>query len=433
MNIKVEREVCTKCGICIKYCSFAAIEYSDGIPEFLVNCVLCGACVKVCPVDAIRIDRKVCTRDLSMFRGVLAFVETTDQTVKPVGLEMLSAARKLAVKLNESCAAVALGVKGDDIREILTEYGAEKIYAVESESLAEYNTQIYTDILVGILSKYKPSIVLFGATHQGRDLAPRIAARIETGLTADCTELDIDRDGNLLQIRPTFGGNIMATILTPGHRPQIATVRANVMKREPYKKLPNQQGELERIEVRIDLTHKKLKLLEEVREISPYSNVEEADYIVSGGKGLGKAENFDMLRELVQTLGKAVGQARVGLGASRSAVDAGWIPYQHQVGQTGKAVKPKLYIACGISGQIQHIMGMRESERVIAINTDRNAPIFRIADLGLVGDLTEAVPLLYRYLKENMGALRSRKGGITRMGEELAGSGKIEVKKKNRS
>jgi len=232
--------------------------------------------------------------------------------------------------------------------------------------------------------------------------------------------LEIDRDGTLLQIRPTFGGNILATIVTPRHRPQMATVRSNVMKRDKY---DGSRGpcRVEALDVEVDLARQRVKLLKEVKESSPFSNVEEADYIVSGGKGLGKAENFKMLEALVKTLGEAVGETRVALGASRSAVDSGWIPHQHQVGQTGKAVTPKLYIACGISGQIQHVMGMRESQKIIAINKDKNAPIFRMADLGIVGDAAEVVPLLTKYLGENMDKIKKsgafeglKKAGNTR-------------------
>jgi len=234
---------------------------------------------------------------------------------------------------------------------------------------------------------------------------------MDTGLTADCTGLDIDKEGNLLQIRPTFGGNILATIVTPRHRPQMATVRSNVMKRDKFK---DGRGpcRLEAINVEVDLTRQRVKLLKEVKVSSPFSNVEEADYIVSGGKGLMKAENFKVLEALVKTLGRAVGETRVALGASRSAVDSGWIPHQHQVGQTGKAVTPKLYIACGISGQIQHVMGMRESEKIIAINKDKNAPIFRMADLGLVGDVNEVVPMLTKYLEKNMSKLKRGDGNF---------------------
>ncbi len=408
MNIHVDADTCTKCGLCKKYCSFNAIEYKDGIPEFNANCVYCGACVKACPVDAISIARKVEKKDLSSYKGVLAYIEMGGGEVRPVGLEMLSTARRLADTLKEECGAIVIGAKEENVRDILSDYGADIIYIVENDKLKTYSTELYTNVAVGLISKYKPSIVIFGATHQGRDLAPRVAGRIDTGLTADCTGLEIDDDGNLLQTRPTFGGDIMATILTPNHRPQMATVRGNVMKR--IKVENKKETKIEIVNVDLDEVRQKVKLLEEVKEVSPFSNVEEADYIVAGGKGVGSAENFELLREIVQTLADGVGESRVALGASRSAVDDGWIAHQHQVGQTGKTVTPKLYIACGISGQIQHIMGMREAEKIIVINKDRNAPIFRMADLGIVGDLKEIVPLLNEWLKKNIKKLKAGEG-----------------------
>jgi electron transfer flavoprotein alpha subunit len=402
MNINVEETACKKCGICRKYCPFDAIEYKEGIPVFNSNCVLCGACVKPCPTVAISIERKVLNRDLSGYSGVMAYIEIGNDEVSRIGLEMLSTAKKLADKLGESCSAVVFGAGEKKVRDILSDYGADKIYLIENKELKTYNTEIYTNIMAGIISKYRPSIVLFGATHLGRDLAPRIAGRIDTGLTADCTGLDINEKGHLLQIRPTFGGDIMATIITPNHRPQMATVRPNVMKREKIDRKESLEAAIEKIDVEIEYSRQKIRLIDEVREVSPFSNVEEADFIVSGGKGLGKAENFNLLKELVRELADMVGESRVALGASRAAVDAGWIPHQHQVGQTGKAVTPKLYIACGISGQIQHIMGMRESEKVIAVNSDGNAPIFRIADLGIIGDFKEVIPKLKSYLQKNI-------------------------------
>ena len=380
----------------------------DGIPEFNVNCVYCGACVRSCPVDAISIERRVAKKDLSSYKGVFAYIEMEGGEVRPVGIEMLCTARRLADTLNEKCGAIVMGVEKDDVKEVLNDYGADIIYLVENAKLKQYSTELYTNVTVGLISKYKPSIVIFGATHQGRDLAPRVAGRIDTGLTADCTGLEIDEDGNLLQTRPTFGGDIMATILTTNHRPQMATVRGNVMKR--IKVENRKEAAIETIQVELDMINQKVKLLEEVKEVSPFSNVEEADYIVAGGKGVGSAEGFELLYEIVQTLADGIGGSRVALGASRSAVDDGWIAHQHQVGQTGKTVTPKLYIACGISGQIQHIMGMREAEKIIVVNKDRNAPIFRMADLGIVGDLKEVVPLLNKWLKKNMKKLKSGEG-----------------------
>jgi len=433
MNIKVDESICIKCGLCRKYCPFGAIILKDGIPMFTSSCVLCGACEKNCPVNAITIKRKIFKKDLSSYTGVLAFVEVENEEVKPVGLEMVSIARRLADKIKQNCSAVVLGVRAEKVQSLLSEYGTDIIYAVENELFKSYNTEIYTNAMVGILSTYKPSIVLFGATHLGRDLAPRIAARIGTGLTADCTGLDIDEEGNLLQIRPTFGGDIMATILTPFHRPQIATVRPNVMKRKKYKENSRGLAEIQLIDMDIDPKSSRVKLIKEVKEVSPFSNLEEADFIIAGGKGLGRPENFKILETLVKTLAAAVGESRVALGASRAAVDEGWIPHQHQVGQTGKTVTPKLYIACGISGQIQHIMGMRDSEKIIAINKDRNAPIFKFADLGIVGDLKEVVPLLNRYLQIGIKKIKDKRVLKIDNDSALSMFEKFEIKSKKYS
>ena len=401
MNIEVDKTICTKCGLCERHCFFDALIIEEGAPTFSVACVFCAACQKVCPINAITIQRKVLKKDLSSYSGVLAFVEVNNGEIKPVGLEMLGSARRLADKLQENCSAVVLGARTEEVRDILSEYGADKIYIAEHKVIKSYDTEIYTNIMVGIISTYKPSIVLFGATHLGRDIAPRIAARVDTGLTADCTGLDIDKEGHLLQIRPTFGDTIMATILCPYHRPQMATVRPNVMKRERYKKRTHHLAEIRLINLDMGGREPPIKLLKEIKEVSLFANTEEADIIVAGGKGVGKPENFRLLEELVKTLAVQVGNSRVALGASRAAVDEGWIARQHQIGQTGKTVRPKLYIACGISGQIQHIMGMRESKKVIAINKDRNTPIIKMADLAIVGDLLEVVPLLNQYLKES--------------------------------
>lgn len=397
MNIHVDRDICTSCGLCVRACSFSAVAMENRLPVFNASCCLCGACVQACPVDAIAIERKIVHRDLSLFSGVFAFVERARDSVKPVSLEVLSAARRIAEKLGQSCTAMVLGSCAQYILELLSLYGAGRVIVAEDENLTRFSTRYYTDVLTGMISQYRPSVVLFGATHMGRDIAPRIAARLNTGLTADCTGLDVDNAGNLIQVRPTFGGDILATIVTPHHRPQMATVRPHVMQKQTC--AGKKPIEVEPFRVSVKILKRDVQLINEVYEIAPFSNVEEADYVVSGGKGMGDEKNFAVLKELVRTLAGYAGESRVALGASRAAVDEGWIAHQHQVGQTGKTVTPKVYIACGISGQIQHLMGMRESEKIIAINRDRNAPIFRVADLGLVGDVLDVVPRLTKYLR----------------------------------
>ena len=398
MKIKIERDVCTACGLCVGSCVFSAIDSVDDKPIINDNCCLCGACVQVCPVQAITIERMSVHRDLSRFSGVLIYVEREEESVKPVSLEILSAARGIADKLGQSCTAMVLGPCSEQTRELLALYGADRIVVAEDDHLTRFNTRYRADVLTGIISRYGPGIVLFGATHEGRDLAPRIAARIDTGLTADCTELDVDDSGNLIQVRPTYGGDILATIKTLHHRPQMATVRPHVFRR--MQQAREGYAEVERFCVATQPVPGDVQLVEEVQEISPFAYVEEADFVVAGGRGMGKRENFALLEELVRTLAVYVGESRVALGASRAAVDEGWMAHQHQVGQTGKTVTPKVYIACGISGQIQHLMGIRESEKILAINKDRNAPIFKVADLGIVGDALDIIPRLTAYLKE---------------------------------
>ena len=264
--------------------------------------------------------------------------------------------------------------------------GAEKIYLAESPHLKFYQDDPYTYVLVELIREHKPEVILCGATTIGRSLISRVAVKVDAGLTADCTALDVDKENRLLlQTRPAFGGNIMATIITPNHRPQMATVRHKVMKEAEIDK--SRKAEIIRKKFSDEMLRSRTSLLDMVEEIEETINLAEADIIVSGGRGLGGAENFNIIKELALTLGGAV-------GASRGAVDAGWIPYSHQVGQTGKTVCPKLYIACGISGQIQHLIGMQSSKVIVAINKDPDAPIFKVATYGIAGDLFEIVPAL---------------------------------------
>jgi len=268
----------------------------------------------------------------------------------------------------------------------LSARGADKIYIVDAPELKNYQDDSYTNVIVKLVEEYKPEIVLCGATTIGRSMISRVAVRIDAGLTADCTGLDIDeKERLLLQTRPAFGGNIMATIITPNHRPQMSTVRHKVMKEADIHK--SHKSEVIKKTYSADILKSRTTLLDIVEEIEETVNLAEADIIVSGGRGLGKPENFAMIKELAKVVGGAV-------GSSRAAVDAGWMPYSHQVGQTGKTVCPKLYIACGISGQIQHLIGMQSSKVIVAINKDPDAPIFKVATYGIVGDLFEVVPAL---------------------------------------
>jgi electron transfer flavoprotein alpha subunit len=324
---------------------------------------------------------------------VLIFAEQREGKVAAVSYELLGIGRKLADELGAKLLALLLGADEPDATELIN-WGADSVYLCSDSSLKKFNDDSYTDILSKIVNEQKPSIVLAGATPIGRSFIPRVAARLRTGLTADCTSLEIDKESrNLLQIRPAFGGNIMATILCPDYRPQMATVRPRVMKRGEYNE--NRSGEI--IKVQLGDIASRTKVIETVQEVSEISvNIHEADVIVAGGRGAGGEKGFKLLEELAQALGGVV-------GASRAAVDEGWVPYSHQVGQTGKTVNPKIYFACGISGAVQHLVGMQSSDIIIAINKNPEAPIFNIATYGIVGDLFEIIPMLTKRIKEIKG------------------------------
>ena len=323
------------------------------------------------------------------YKGIMVFAEQRQGELQKVSLELLGEGKKLADKLGSPLYAMLLGNNIEGDIEPLCQYGADKVFYVNSEDLDNYTTDAYTQASVAVLEKVKPEIALFGATTIGRDLAPRISARIETGLTADCTRLDIDDEkGILLQTRPAFGGNIMATIICPDHRPQMATVRPGVMD----KMEPNSSVSVESEEISVTFSDLKTKVLKVVEEAKKDVNLPDAKIIVSGGRGVGNEENFNLLHELADELGGEV-------GASRAVIEAGWKLKDVQVGQTGHTVKPDLYIACGISGAIQHLAGMQNAKTIIAINKDPHAPIFKLCDVGIVGNVEEVVPALVKELK----------------------------------
>ncbi len=396
-GLKVDTDTCIGCMACLSACPFNALESADvnGEEKVQVNsaCTVCGACVDVCPVEALSIekssDRPVhATPDMASYAGVWVFAEQRRGKVCSVALELLGEGRKLADKLGEELCAVLFGsdIKGqaDD----LLYYGVDKVYLIEDPILEHFQGRPYSKAMEALVRKYKPSIVLTGATAVGRNFIPRVAARLRTGLTADCTGLDIE-DGTrmLLQTRPAFGGNIMATIRCQHYRPQMATVRHKVMKEAVRRDTANGQVIVETLPE--DARDPRVKLVEVIDAMESTINIVDADIIVSGGRGLGDAKNFSYIEELAQALGGAV-------GASRAAVDADWYAYSHQVGQTGKTVCPKLYVAVGISGAVQHLAGMSSSETIIAINKDPEAPIFDVADYGIVGDWKEIVPAMIK-------------------------------------
>lgn len=396
MKIYVESDKCTGCTLCVKKCPFGIIKVEDKLAIIGDGCNYCNACVEECPFDAIiiEIDRKI-DKDFSDYKGVMVVTELEGDKFHTVSLELISEGRKLADNLNVELSALIIG---KDIRSFCNEaisYGADKIITVEDKVLEHYRCDSYTKVLEEIINSNKPEIVLIGATNMGRALASRAATRIQTGLTADCTGLDIDNENRLLrQTRPAFGGNIMATIICPNHRPQMATVRPKVFK----KNVPDASRKGEVVEFKVDVKEEEIttKILDIIREEGAIVNLQEADIIVSGGRGIGKPENFELIKELASHIGGAV-------GASRATVDAGWIEPYHQVGQTGKTVQPKLYIACGISGAIQHLAGMQHSDIIVAINKDPDAPIFKVATYGIVGDLFQVIPAIINEIKKKRG------------------------------
>ena len=392
MAINIDLEKCTGCGSCVPACPLGLLDIIDDKVQLKEGCNLCGACRDACSYEAISIEALPESTAISdSARGVWVFAEQRCGNLKNVAYELLSKGRELADTLETDLSAVCFGHDINDIDQLIA-YAADKVYLVDSPDLADNQEDYLTHQLVQLIREYQPEIVIAGATALGRSFIPRVAAILNTGLTADCTGLDIDTEKRLLlQTRPTYGGNIMATIICPAKRPQMATVRPRVFKKNNPDN--TRQGQIIKVDFKSESIHTKTKLLNFIDNVAEKVKLEDADIIVSGGRGLGKPENFKLLSELAEVLGAA-------LGASRAAVDEGWIPYIHQVGQTGKTVCPRLYIACGISGAIQHLAGMQTSDVIVAINDDPNAPIFDVATYGLVGNLFQVVPMLIEKLKE---------------------------------
>jgi electron transfer flavoprotein alpha subunit len=399
MGIKVDLEKCIGCKLCVRACALNAIDVINKKAVIdTAKCNLCAACVEACKkYGAISItkDESGHKIDISEYKNVAVFIEQHRGSIAGVSYEMLGEGRKLADRLGEQLIAILIGHEMQKQSEELIKFGADKVYYMDGPDLAVFRDDLYATIVADFISKTKPAIVLAGATAIGRSFIPKVAARVYGGLTADCTKLEIDTEKRLLLgTRPAFGGNLMATIICPHHRPQMATVRHKVMKQAVRDEHRTGETIIHRIEP--GSIPERTKILDIVKDVESTVNITEADIIVSGGRGIQKPENFSLLRELAEVLGGAV-------GASRAAVDAGWIPYSHQVGQTGKTVCPKLYIACGISGSVQHMAGMQSSDYIIAINKDPAADIFQIANLGIVGDALQIVPALTKAFKERTG------------------------------
>lgn len=331
---------------------------------------------------------------MSDARNVWVFIEVVRGKIKGVSLELLGQGRKMADDLGEKLVAIIPGNEIEDFAKMAIHYGADEAIVVDQKELKDYSTDGYTKSMCTLIKKYNPAVLLIGATNNGRDLGPRVSSRMQTGLTADCTELGVDSETRLVKwTRPAFGGNLMATILCPDHRPQIGTVRPGVFKKPEED--TGRKGEIIHETVEFGPDEIRTRIVEVITEAGGADvNLEEAEIIVSGGRGVGGPEGFEVLKELADEIGAQI-------GASRAAVDSGWISSLHQVGQTGKSVGPKIYIACGISGAIQHVAGMSSSDVIIAINKDPDAPIFNIADYGIVGDLFEIIPELTKRIRSS--------------------------------
>ena len=391
MSVKVIREKCKGCTKCVKSCPFDAITMVDRIAVIGATCTSCGACVEVCPFDAIE-KEEVKREEINIgdYKGVWVFAEQREGKIMPVVIELLGEGKKLAAEIGVELCAVLCGDNISSLADELFAYGADKVYLAEDKELKDYRTDAYTKVIYEAILTYKPEIILLGATHIGRDLGPCLAVKCGTGLTADCTKLEIDpEDKKIKQTRPAFGGNLMATIVCPNHRPQMSTVRPGVMAKAEYEQ--GKQGELVRLDVHFEEKDIRTKVIKIVKECGDLASLTEAEIIVSGGLGIGNPEGFQLLKKLADKLGGTI-------ASSRACVDAGWIDHSYQVGQTGTTVKPRIYIACGISGAIQHIAGMQSSDYIVAINKNENAPIFEVADYGIVGDIYEIIPAILEEL-----------------------------------
>ena len=415
MAIEILKEKCIGCGLCFKSCPYDAFEFEpyDGnklgkVAKVNAKCSFCNQCLTACKFGAIQEKKQEAAVDLSAYKHIWVFAEQRQGKIQNVALELIGEGKRLAKDISEDTqlCAVLIGNNIDHLAQECFEYGAEKVYMVQDPLLENYTTDGYTKVMKQLIDEYKPEIVLYGATHIGRDFAPRIAARCNTGLTADCTHLDVkvskyiefakanttldtstldpnDPSTGIKQTRPAFGGNLMATIICPKTRPQMSTVRPGVMQKQ--ERVPGATGEIVNVKPDIKASDIRIEIKDIVKSMKEMVSLTDAKIICSGGRGLGDASGFELIQKFADKVGGVV-------GASRAAVDAGWIDHSHQVGQTGTTVKPEIYFACGISGAIQHLAGMQTSNCIVAINKDPDAPIMEVADYAIVGDLYKVIP-----------------------------------------
>ena len=415
MAIEILKEKCIGCGQCFKSCPYDAFEFEpyDGnklgkVAKVNAKCSFCNQCLTACKFGAIQEKKQDAAVDLSAYKHIWVFAEQRQGKIQNVALELIGEGKRLAKDISDDTqlCAVLIGNNIDHLAQECFEYGADKVYMVQDPLLENYTTDGYTKVMKQLIDEYKPEIVLYGATHIGRDFAPRIAARCNTGLTADCTHLDVkvskyiefakanttldtstldpnDPSTGIKQTRPAFGGNLMATIICPKTRPQMSTVRPGVMQKQ--ERVPGATGEIVNVKPDIKASDIRIEIKDIVKSMKEMVSLTDAKIICSGGRGLGDASGFELIQKFADKVGGVV-------GASRAAVDAGWIDHSHQVGQTGTTVKPEIYFACGISGAIQHLAGMQTSNCIVAINKDPDAPIMEVADYAIVGDLYKVIP-----------------------------------------
>ena len=396
MGVIIDKELCIGCEQCLDACPFDALDMHGGFPEVGDSCTLCGSCADVCPEDAITVPEVERTQDdrAAQARGVWVYAEVRGGQMPEVVAELLGQGRRLAEQLGVELGAVVLGHGLNGMAGELFALGADVVYVADDPRLADFNDDIYCNVLIRLIAEHQPEVLLAGATSVGRSMIPRVATAAATGLTADCTGLAIDPDKRLLlQTRPAFGGNIMATIVCPTARPQMATVRPRVMKRGDRR--DGFPGRLVTVSLE-DQDQAATQVLEVVQALDENVNLTGAEVVVTGGRGVGGAEGFQLVSRLAEALGGVV-------GATRGAVDSEWIGHAHQVGQTGRTVAPKLYIALGVSGAVQHLVGMQGSDTIVAVNNDPNAPIFDVAHYGIVGDLFKVAPAMLSHLKQLRG------------------------------